>query len=48
MREVRKTKSIDISASLPEIWRVLNENEHELLRENARFVNYKKNERKSR
>ncbi len=44
MKKVRKTKSIDISASLPEIWRVLNENEHELLRENARFVNYKKNE----
>ncbi len=41
---MRKVKPIDISASLPEIWRVLNENEHELLRENARFVNYKKNE----
>lgn len=41
---MRKVKSIDISASLPEIWRVLNENEHELLRENARFVNYKRNE----
>lgn len=41
---MRKIKSIDISASLPEIWRALNENEHELLRENARFVNYKKNE----
>ena len=41
---MRKIKSIDISASLPEIWRVLNENEHELLRENARFVSFKKNE----
>ena len=41
---MRRVKSIDISASLPEIWRALNENEHELLRENARFVNYKKNE----
>lgn len=41
---MRKVKSIDISASLPDIWRVLNENEHELLRENARFVSYKKNE----
>lgn len=41
---MRRVKSIDISASLPEIWRALNENEHELLRENARFVSYKKNE----
>lgn len=41
---MKRVKSIDISASLPEIWRVLNKNEHELLRENARFVNYKKNE----
>lgn len=41
---MRRVNSIDISASLPDIWRVLNENEHELLRENARFVNYKKNE----
>lgn len=41
---MKRVKSIDISASLPEIWRVLNKNEHELLRENARFVNFKKNE----
>ncbi len=41
---MRRVNSIDVSASLPEIWRILNENEHELLRENARFVNYKKNE----
>ena len=41
---MRRFKPIDISATLPDIWRVLNENEHELLRENARFVNYKKNE----
>ena len=41
---MRRIKSIDISASLPEIWRALNEKEHEVLRENARFVNYKKNE----
>lgn len=44
IHKVRRIKSIDISATLPEIWRVLNENEHELLRENARFVNFKKNE----
>ncbi|NLC50223.1 MAG: Crp/Fnr family transcriptional regulator [Bacteroidales bacterium] len=37
-------KPIDISATLPDIWRVLNEKEHELLREDARFVSYKKNE----
>lgn len=41
---MRRFKPIDISASLPDIWRVLNENEHELLREDARFINYKKNE----
>lgn len=41
---MKRVNSIDVSASLPDIWRVLNENEHELLRENARFVNYKKNE----
>ena len=41
---MKKIKSIDISASLPDIWRVLNENEHELLRQNARFVSFKKNE----
>lgn len=37
-------KPLDVSASLPEIWRALNENEHELLRKDARFVNFKKNE----
>lgn len=41
---VKKSKSIDISASLPDIWRVLNEKEHKLIRENARFINLKKNE----
>ncbi len=42
--KVRKTTTIDISASLPDIWRTLNEKDHELLRENARIVNYKRNE----
>lgn len=42
--KVRKTTTIDISASLPDIWRTLNEKDHELLRKNARIVNYKKNE----
>ncbi|MDD2474788.1 MAG: Crp/Fnr family transcriptional regulator [Dysgonamonadaceae bacterium] len=41
---MRKVKPLDVSASLPEIWRALNENEHELLRKDARFVNFKKNE----
>lgn len=41
---MRRIRPIDISASLPDIWRVLNEKEHELLREDARFVSYKKNE----
>lgn len=41
---MRKNKSIDISASPTDIWRVLNEKEHKLVRENARFVNFKKNE----
>lgn len=41
---MRRIKPIDISASLPDIWRVLNEKEHELLRDDARFVTYKKNE----
>ena len=41
---MESSKSIDISASLPDIWRVLNEKEHEVLRENARFVDFKKSE----
>ncbi len=41
---MKKIKSIDISASLPDIWRILNEKEQKLLRGNARFVNFKKNE----
>lgn len=39
-----KNKFLDISASFPDIWRVLDEKEHKLLRENARFVSLKKNE----
>lgn len=41
---VSRNKSIDISTSLPEIWKVLNEREHKLIRESARFINLKKNE----
>lgn len=42
--DVKRNKSIDISASLPDIWRVLNEKEHKLIRDSARFINLKKNE----
>lgn len=41
---VSRNKSIDISTSLPEIWKVLNEREHKLIRESARFISLKKNE----
>lgn len=41
---MKRIKPIDISATLPDIWRLLNEKEHEMLREDARFVSYKKNE----
>lgn len=41
---MKRIKPIDITASLPDIWRVLSEKEHEMLREDARFVTYKKNE----
>ena len=41
---MRKNKPIDISESLPDIWRILNEEEHKLIRESARFINLKKNE----
>lgn len=41
---MRKNKSIDISASPTDIWRVLSEKEHKLVRDNARFVTLKKNE----
>ncbi len=41
---MKKITPIDISASLPDIWRILSEKERELLRQDARFVNFKKNE----
>lgn len=41
---MKKNKPIDISESLPDIWRVLNEREHKLIRDAARFINIKKNE----
>ena len=35
---------IDLSSTLPEIWRMLSDLEGNLLRENARMLNFKKNE----
>lgn len=41
----RKAKEIiDLSSTLADIWRVLSEEERELIKKNARFVHYKKNE----
>lgn len=41
----RKAKEIiDLSSTLAEIWRVLSEEERMLVKKNARFVHYKKNE----
>ena len=37
-------KIIDLSASLPEVWRVLVEEEREILRNNSKILNFKKNE----
>lgn len=35
---------VDISSSLPDVWKVLNASEQEQLRNNARIVHFKKNE----
>ncbi|MEA4903226.1 MAG: Crp/Fnr family transcriptional regulator [Petrimonas sp.] len=41
----RKAREIiDLSSTLADIWRVLSEEERELIKKNARFVHYKKNE----
>lgn len=40
----RKRDSIDLSASLPEVWRMLSDAEREKLRLNARILHFKKNE----
>ena len=41
----RKAKDIiDLLSTLADIWRVLSEGERELIKKNARFVHYKKNE----
>lgn len=41
---MKESKPIDFSATLPEIWRVLSTQEHEILRDDARVVHFKKNE----
>ncbi|WP_339116465.1 Crp/Fnr family transcriptional regulator [Petrimonas sp.] len=40
----RAKETIDLSSTLADIWRVLSEEERELIKKNARFVHYKKNE----
>lgn len=40
----RKTEIIDISSTLSDIWRMLTEKEKDMIRKDARFVNYKRNE----
>jgi len=37
-------KNVDLSASLSEVWRVLSEEERDILRNNAKILSYKKNE----
>jgi hypothetical protein len=40
----KKEKVMDLSSSLSDIWKVLSDDERELLRKNARIANFKKNE----
>lgn len=40
----KKEKVVDLSSSLSDIWKVLSDDERELLRKNARIANFKKNE----
>lgn len=41
---IDKGDEISFEASIPEIWTLLNEQERKVVRENAKFVNFKKNE----
>lgn len=41
---VKSKEEIDLSSSLPDIWKILSNEEREQLRENASLVHYKKNE----
>ena len=38
----KKGKVIDLSSSLSDIWKVLSDDEREVLRKNARIANFKK------
>lgn len=41
----RKSKEIiDLSSTLPDIWRILSDEERELIKKNVRFVHFRKNE----
>ena len=40
----KKKNAMDLSSSLSDIWKVLSDDEREVLRKNARIVNFKKNE----
>lgn len=40
----KKKDAIDLSSSLPEIWKMLTDSERELLRSNAKIVHFRKNE----
>lgn len=40
----QKEEEIDISSKLSDLWRVLTDNEREVLRKSARFQNYKRNQ----
>lgn len=40
----KKKDVIDLSSTLPDIWRMLTDSEREILRNNARIVHFKKNE----
>lgn len=40
----KKEKVVDLSSSLSDIWKVLSDDEREVLRKNARMANFKKNE----
>jgi len=44
METEQSKKNVDISANLSDVWRVLTNEERDVLRKNAKIINYKKNE----
>jgi CRP-like cAMP-binding protein len=42
---IPENRDVDLSASLWEVWRILTEQEHEILRANATILHFKRNER---